>query len=369
MADAALASALKQAKSKKMFFAFVPKGTDGKLIVSKSKVNPKVVADAKKETGGGTPIIGKCFGDGKNMVFEVKKAAPATMVAALKKVIHRDAGLSLIPDIQVAGHAEDDEEETEDAGAAGAAGDAGADAPAANDAASADASADSAPAGNAAAAASPSAAPAGQAAAKPAAGGQSNVMGFQKALQKLGYDVGKIDGVMGPHTKAAVMKFQQASGLKADGIVGPKTQAALAKAMQGGAAAAGAAGQTGPAASGNAAPNAATPPAATPAAAPAGRGTPNLGPWQAARQEAITDLKTLAGKVAATKHGSAAGVLKEIQSIIARLPTNPAVNEIDKLEDFVRHDDTITAAEEVPAHFHKLEIRKPLLDALEALKK
>ncbi|GAA1446062.1 peptidoglycan-binding domain-containing protein [Leifsonia poae] len=36
-----------------------------------------------------------------------------------------------------------------------------------------------------------------------------------------------VDGVFGPHTKAAVVSFQQANGLTADGIVGPHTWAAL----------------------------------------------------------------------------------------------------------------------------------------------
>jgi hypothetical protein len=113
---------------------------------------------------------------------------------------------------------------------------------------------------------------------------------------------------------------------------------------------------------------------AAPAVAPAVAGQPapavalNLGPWQAARQKAITDLKALAGKVAGTKHGSAAGVLKEIQYIISRLPASPAPNEIDKVAAFVRDDDTITAAEDVPGHFHDVDIREPLLKALAALK-
>jgi hypothetical protein len=95
----------------------------------------------------------------------------------------------------------------------------------------------------------------------------------------------------------------------------------------------------------------------------------NLGPWQAARQNTINDLKALAAKVAGTKQGAATGVLKEINSIITKLPAKPAANELDKLEDFIRNDDTITAAERIPANFHDLDIREPLLPALAAMKK
>jgi hypothetical protein len=109
--DAELTLALKQAKSKKMFFAFVPKGADGKLIVSKTKIPPKLIAETKKEIGGGTAITGKCFGDSGAMVFQVAKAAPATLAAALKKVIHRDAGLTMTPDLQLSAEAEVEEEE------------------------------------------------------------------------------------------------------------------------------------------------------------------------------------------------------------------------------------------------------------------
>ena len=76
--------------------------------------------------------------------------------------------------------------------------------------------------------------PATSAPARPAARGQKNVAGIQRALQTLGFDPGQIDGVMGPDTRAAIKQFQEANGLTADGIPGPKTQAALAKALQAG---------------------------------------------------------------------------------------------------------------------------------------
>jgi peptidoglycan hydrolase-like protein with peptidoglycan-binding domain len=80
---------------------------------------------------------------------------------------------------------------------------------------------------------------AGNAPGKAVYASSSVTNGIQKALKKLGYDPGAIDGIMGPHTQAAVKQFQQANGLVADGIMGPKTQAALAKALRGHVAAAG----------------------------------------------------------------------------------------------------------------------------------
>ncbi len=49
----------------------------------------------------------------------------------------------------------------------------------------------------------------------------------QSMLSTKGYDVGKLDGVMGPRTEAAIKQFQKDRGLKVDGKVGPKTRAAM----------------------------------------------------------------------------------------------------------------------------------------------
>lgn len=51
--------------------------------------------------------------------------------------------------------------------------------------------------------------------------------GLQQQLAQRGFDPGKIDGISGPRTKAAIKAFQTANGLTADGIVGPRTMAAL----------------------------------------------------------------------------------------------------------------------------------------------
>ena len=52
----------------------------------------------------------------------------------------------------------------------------------------------------------------------------------QYELKRRGYNIGStgIDGQYGASTKAAVERFQRASGLSVDGIVGPKTREALA---------------------------------------------------------------------------------------------------------------------------------------------
>jgi peptidoglycan hydrolase-like protein with peptidoglycan-binding domain len=55
---------------------------------------------------------------------------------------------------------------------------------------------------------------------------------LQEALVALGVNPGKVDGIFGPKTEAAVKRFQKKVGGVPDGIVGPKTRQAM-KAMQG----------------------------------------------------------------------------------------------------------------------------------------
>lgn len=52
----------------------------------------------------------------------------------------------------------------------------------------------------------------------------------QQQLKDVGCYTGNVDGILGPQTDAAIIAFQQASGLTVDGEVGPDTEAALAKA-------------------------------------------------------------------------------------------------------------------------------------------
>ena len=54
-----------------------------------------------------------------------------------------------------------------------------------------------------------------------------NIAWLQKRLNELGYSCGDVDGIFGPATKAAVVKFQKAKGLSPDGQCGKKTWAKL----------------------------------------------------------------------------------------------------------------------------------------------
>lgn len=54
-----------------------------------------------------------------------------------------------------------------------------------------------------------------------------DVVELQTALRENGFDPGRIDGIFGKQTKAAVRAFQKAAGLQVDGIAGPETFAAL----------------------------------------------------------------------------------------------------------------------------------------------
>lgn len=54
-----------------------------------------------------------------------------------------------------------------------------------------------------------------------------NVREIQSLLTQRGYSPGPVDGIFGPLTKTAVMRFQSDRGITIDGIVGPTTWAML----------------------------------------------------------------------------------------------------------------------------------------------
>src|SRR5438552_8060311 len=96
--DEELVTALKQAKSKRMYFAAVLKGaSDGALLLKKTKIPPADIAAAKKKCGGSAVLKGACFYEDGKYVFETAKDPPATLANALKIIARRDAGLSIHP--------------------------------------------------------------------------------------------------------------------------------------------------------------------------------------------------------------------------------------------------------------------------------
>ncbi len=62
----------------------------------------------------------------------------------------------------------------------------------------------------------------------PAAAGPK-VAAVQVALKRLGLYSATVDGVRGPVTKAAIVRFQRRRGLSVDGVVGPQTRRAFGK--------------------------------------------------------------------------------------------------------------------------------------------
>ena len=55
----------------------------------------------------------------------------------------------------------------------------------------------------------------------------SAVADLQRSLNSKGYDCGPVDGVMGPRTRQAVMRFQRDQGIQVDGVAGPITRSKL----------------------------------------------------------------------------------------------------------------------------------------------
>jgi hypothetical protein len=91
--------------------------------------------------------------------------------------------------------------------------------------------------------------------------------------------------------------------------------------------------------------------------------------WHAARLEAVNQLRHVEAAVVHTKRAEVPQVVTVLESIVKNLTLNPDTPQsIAELERYLRDDDVITAAEQVPAALGHLHLREPLLKALEQLK-
>jgi N-acetylmuramoyl-L-alanine amidase len=54
-----------------------------------------------------------------------------------------------------------------------------------------------------------------------------DVAELQQRLGRMGFDAGRVDGILGPRTTAALQEFQRNVGLPADGVCGPETVTVL----------------------------------------------------------------------------------------------------------------------------------------------
>jgi len=60
----------------------------------------------------------------------------------------------------------------------------------------------------------------------------STVDGRQEALRALGFYRGEVDGLWGPRSRGALIRFQDSVGLPADGVWGTETEAAVEEALE-----------------------------------------------------------------------------------------------------------------------------------------
>ncbi len=90
-----LATQVKNAKSgKRLLFALIQKGTDGKILIDK-KITDTQISDAKKEHGGGSSYKGKCVGEKGILYFETVGDVPGTLANCAKRAIKAETNLTI----------------------------------------------------------------------------------------------------------------------------------------------------------------------------------------------------------------------------------------------------------------------------------
>ena len=306
--DAKLAASLKQAKTTLMYFVFVAKGNEGKLLVDKKRISPKDAAEAKKECGGGTIFKGRCKSEEGTLVFEVGKVFPPTVAALTKRIIKQTAGLIFDVEYRLAADLEADESEGESAS-------------------------EVASPGTESAATSEIAAPEAE---------QDTEADWLKARAEIEptYAHALRDHPDKASALSAVMNFAQGKAAKGDfhGAVAALTKLAeeLGK---------------------------------TPTPTGGGESQPQdlraaLADWQKVRQGVVDDLRKLCGAVAKTPHPKLKEAIVMINAVIKNLTPEPAtLQQVKELERYLKQDDVVADVSNLA-----LDIREPLLASLNTLK-
>ena len=406
--DSELLANLRQAKKKPMFFAFIAKGGEGKLLVDKKKIPKKDIAEAKKACGGGIIYSGNCLDEEGTLVFETKKDPPGNLAAAIKKTIKSDAGLTMPVKARSNAGLEDEESETESVETApqdtatvpsappppGASAAPASPAPPPPDAGAAvmkrlnglTAGIKAAMAGTQAArvqtlfvsanglikskefdkanaavdelelflkaaAVAPSAPP------PPAADGAARVEARLKALAPV---LQKIEAIKSPQVKDVQQAVKEANAFLAKKnydsanetldiaesmIKEVLTAAAKAKPGEGAA------------------------PAAKDGAAAGGGLNAALAKWSAARATVIGQLDKLNAALQAEKHPDAAEAIIELRAIRANLTAKPdTAQTVAELERYLETDDVVADADESNRFGIEVNIQVPLLEALDEIK-
>jgi hypothetical protein len=104
-AKEALADLIKNLKTtKQLFFAFIPKGSRGKVVVCSSKTERDQAAkEMKKKLGGATPVMGTCLGSPGRKIFKLDKEPEDAdkLSETIKKVLRLQTKLNVVPDLQL----------------------------------------------------------------------------------------------------------------------------------------------------------------------------------------------------------------------------------------------------------------------------
>src|SRR5262245_45743078 len=108
MNDEDLIRALKKARVSRMHFALLVEHVDGKLIVSENKIPANVIKSIKMASPVRLTVTGTVYEANGQLVFQVSKAAPATLPNILKKIIRLQTGKTVNVELHLVADEQDE---------------------------------------------------------------------------------------------------------------------------------------------------------------------------------------------------------------------------------------------------------------------